>query len=230
VFDGLQSNEFSPHCAAKASDGQLFFGGTNGLSAFHPDKLDDNPNPPRVVLTEFELFNRPVAVGGRDSPLLQAIHVASSIALRHDQSVFRLEFAALDYTSPQKNRYAYRLEGFDRDWQFTDGARRFATYTNLDPGDYTFRVKASNNDGVWNEQGVALHIRILPPWWNARWFHALCAAIFLALLGSAYHLRLRQLHYNFEIRLLATNKTRLITGNDRLKNILHMKFEPRWKT
>ena len=193
MFDGLQGDAFSPHCHAKARDGRLFFGGVNGLSAFYPDKLADNPTPPPVVLTEFELFNKPVKVGGTDSPLRQAVNVASSLTLRYDQSVFRFQFAALDFTSPQKNRYAYKLEGFDRDWQYTDATRRFATYTHLDPADYTFRVKASNNDGVWNEQGVALHIRILPPWWKTWWFRALCVAIFLAVLWAAYQFRVRQL-------------------------------------
>jgi hypothetical protein len=89
----------------------LFFGGSDGLSAFYPNKLADNPTPPPVVLTEFELFNEPVEVGGRGSPLQQAIHVASRITLRHDQSVFRFQFAALNYDSPQKNKYAYKMEG-----------------------------------------------------------------------------------------------------------------------
>jgi PAS domain S-box-containing protein len=192
-FDGLQGDQFTILSRAKAPDGRLFFGGPNGLSAFYPDRLVDNPTPPPVLLTEFELSNKPVKIGGKDSPLRQAINVASSLTLRYGQSVFRFQFAALDFTAPQKNRYAYRLEGFDRDWQYTDATRRFATYTHLDPGDYTFRVKASNNDGVWNEQGVALHIRILPPWWNTWWFRALYAAIFLALLWVAYQLRVHQL-------------------------------------
>ena len=203
VFDGLQGNEFSLRARAKAPDGRLFFGGINGLSAFYPDKLVDNPIPPPVVLTEFELFNKPARIGAKDSPLRQSINVASNMTLRYDQSVFRFQFAALDFTAPQKNRYAYKLDGFDQDWQYTDATRRFATYTHLDHGDYTFRVKASNNDGVWNEQGVSLHIRILPPWWNTWWFRALCAAIFPALLWAAHQFRVRQLHREFALTLEA---------------------------
>jgi signal transduction histidine kinase len=201
VFDGLQGNEFSLHCRAKAPDGRLFFAGVNGLSAFYPDKLADNPTPPPVVLTEFELFNKPVKIGAKDSPLRQAIHVATSITLRYEQSVFRFQFAALNYTAPQKNRYAYKLDGFDRDWQYTDATRRFATYTNLDHGDYTFRVKASNNDGVWNEQGVALHVRILPPWWSTLWFRALVLASILLSIWCAYQLRVRRLRREFHAQL-----------------------------
>jgi ligand-binding sensor domain-containing protein/signal transduction histidine kinase len=199
-FGSLQGDQFTTLSRAKAPDGRLFFGSINGLAAFHPERLVDNPTPPPVLLTEFELFNKPVKVGDKGSPLRQAIHVASSITLRHDQSVFRFQFAALDFTDPQKNQYAYKLEGFDRDWQYTDATRRFATYTNLDPGDYTFRVKASNNDGVWNEQGVALHLRMLPPWWNTTWFLALGAAIFVSSLWAAYQFRVRQLQHDFSLR------------------------------
>jgi ligand-binding sensor domain-containing protein/signal transduction histidine kinase len=201
VFDGLQGNEFYPLCHARASDGRLFFGGVNGFTAFYPDKLVDNPTPPPVVLTGFELFNKPVKIGGQDSPLRQAIHVATGITLRHEQSVFRFQFAALNYTAPQKNRYAYKLDGVDQDWQYTDATRRFATYTNLDHGDYTFRVKASNNDGVWNEQGVALHVRILPPWWSTLWFRALALASILLSIWCAYQLRVRRLRREFHAQL-----------------------------
>jgi PAS domain-containing protein len=194
AFDGLQGNDFFPRCRAKTPEGRLFFGGVNGLSAFYPDQLADNLTPPPLVLTDFELFNKPVRVGGKGSPLRVSINVASSITLRYDQSVFRFQFAALNFAAPQKNRYAYKLDGFDRDWQYTDASRPFATYTNLDPGGYTFRVRASNNDGVWNEQGAALRVRILPPWWGTWWFRALYAAAFLALLSAIYQVRVRQLH------------------------------------
>ena len=201
VFDGLQGDSFSIRCRARGSDGRLFFGGGNGLTAFYPDRLVDNPRPPPVVLTEFELFNKPVQVGGKDSPLQQAINVVKGVTLGYDQSVFGFQFAALNYTAPQKNRYAYKLDGFDQDWQYTDATRRFATYTNLNHGDYTFRVKASNNDGVWNEQGVSLHIRILPPWWSTSWFRAIFVASILFSIGCAYQLRLRQLRREFNAQL-----------------------------
>src|SRR5262249_10397285 len=133
MFDGLQSNGFSPHCHAKAPDGRLCFAGSKGLRAFYPDRLFGDSQPPPVVHKAFELFNKSVRVGGKHSPLQQAIHVASRVVLRYDQSVFRFQFAALDFTAPPKNQYAYRLDGFDPDWQYTDATRRFATYTNLDP-------------------------------------------------------------------------------------------------
>ncbi len=198
VLDGLQSNEFSIASRAKATDGQLFFGGVNGFNAFYPDRLVDNPTPPPVVLTDFDLFNKPVEIGGKESPLQQAINVAPGITLRYDQSVFRFQFAALNYTVPQKNRYAYKLEGFDQEWQYTDAKRRFATYTNLDPGDYTFRVKASNNDGIWNEEGVSLSITITPPWWQTWWFRSLAGLAVVGLLAAGYSYRVRSLRRRTE--------------------------------
>jgi ligand-binding sensor domain-containing protein len=154
-LDGLQSDEFTLTSRARTPDGRLFFGGPKGLNAFYPEKLADNPTPPPVVIIDFELFNKPVEISGSGTPLQQSINVTRSITLRHDQSVFRFKFAALNYATSQKNQYAYTMEGFDKDWQYTDATRRFATYTNLDPGSYTFRVKASNNDGLWNERGTS---------------------------------------------------------------------------
>ncbi len=208
VFDGLQSNEFSITSRAKAPDGQLFFGGVNGFNAFYPDRLVDNPTLPPVVLTDFDLFNQPVEIGGQDSPLEQAINVAPNITLRYNQSVFRFQFAALNYTNPQKNQYAYKLEGFDQDWQYTDSNRRFATYTNLNPGNYVFRVKASNNDGVWNEEGTALIITITPPWWETWWFRSLSGLAVVGLLVAGYSYRVSSLRRrNVELETLVTERT-----------------------
>jgi signal transduction histidine kinase/ligand-binding sensor domain-containing protein/CheY-like chemotaxis protein len=193
VYDGLQSNEFSRVSGAKAPDGQLFFGGINGLNAFYPDKIVDNPNKPPVVLTDFELFNKPVKIGEKSSPLKNAIGVAQNIKLKYDQSVFRFQFAALNYTAPQKNRYAYKMEGFDKDWQYTDVNSRFATYTKLDPRKYTFRVKASNNDGLWNEQGASLNLIVNPPWWGTWWFRGMAGLMFIALVAAVYSYRVRSL-------------------------------------
>ena len=214
VFDGLPANQFRQACRAKTPDGRLFFGTVNGLVAFYPDKFPDNPVPPPVVLTEFELFNKTVPIRGKGSPLQLAINVAPAITLRHAQSVFRLQFAALDYTAPQKNRYAYKLDGFDPDWQYTDATRRSATYTNLDHGDYTFRVKASNNDGIWNEKGVALHIRILAPWWSTSWFRSIVVASILSSIWWAHELRVRKLRRELNAKLEGRVDERLRVARD----------------
>jgi ligand-binding sensor domain-containing protein len=142
VTDGLQSNEFGDGASYKSSSGEMFFGGINGFNFFHPDSIKDNSYVPPVVITDFQIFNKSPKIGGKDSPLQQHISETEKIVLSYKQSVFSFEFAALDYTAPEKNRYAYKMEGVDRDWNEV-GTRRFATYTNLDPGEYVFRVRGS---------------------------------------------------------------------------------------
>jgi ligand-binding sensor domain-containing protein len=166
--DGLQGNDFNSLAYHQSRRGEMFYGGQNGFNAFFPDSLKKNDAIPRVVLTDLKIFNKSVKPGA-DSPLKQALTETLEIVLKHDQSIFSFEFAALDYTIPKKNKYAYQMEGVDPDWVYTDASRRFATYTQLSPGNYTFNVKASNNDGIWNEEGLSIRITILPPWWRTNW-------------------------------------------------------------
>jgi PAS domain S-box-containing protein len=179
--DGLQSNQFRRNAVYKSPEGELYFGGVNGFNSFFPENITENPNIPPVVLTDFQLFNQPVGIGG-DSPLQQHISVAEQITFSHDQSVFSIEFAALNYRNSAKNQYAYMMEGFDENWIFVETAEPRANYTNLDPGEYIFRVKGSNNDGLWNEQGASIDILILPPWWETSWFYSLMALLGLAIV------------------------------------------------
>ncbi|WP_333819545.1 two-component regulator propeller domain-containing protein [Ohtaekwangia sp.] len=190
VKDGLQGNEFNRNACYKAPDGFMFFAGTNGFNVFHPDSIHDNPHLPSVVITGFQLFNKPVLPAEAGSVLKTAINETREITLSYKHSVFSFEFAALDFTLPANNQYAYIMEGFDKDWIYA-GNRHTATYTNLDPGTYTFRVKASNNDGMWNEQGTFIIIHILPPWWMTAWFKA-AAVLFLGGTAIGYYkLRMR---------------------------------------
>jgi len=142
------------------------------------------------VLTDFQVFNKPVAIGERDSPLQKHITTADRIQLRYDQSVISFSFAALNYRSPEKNQYAYRMEPFDKGWQYV-GTKRTATYTNLDPGHYIFRVKGANNSGVWNEEGVAINIVITPPFWATWWFRGVLALFIVGGLMGAYRRRVQ---------------------------------------
>ena len=190
VTDGLQSDEFSTGCF-QAPDGEILFGGTNGLNAFVPENVRDDAYVPPVVITGFTILNRPVPIGA-GSVLERAIPFVESLTLPHEHNVFSFEFAALSYANAHKNRYRYRLEGFDTAWNEADSRRRLATYTNLDPGEYVFRVQGSNSDGIWNEQGVSLPIVLTPPWWRTTWFGASTAALVLLLLAGAYQLRMRQ--------------------------------------
>ncbi|MBV9746985.1 MAG: PAS domain S-box protein, partial [Acidobacteriia bacterium] len=191
VSDGLQGDEFSSGAYAQSPDGEMFFGGSNGFNAFFPEDIRDNPYVPPVVITSFKISNKPVPIGVQ-SVLRKAILYADSLTLSHRDNVFAFEFAALSYANSHKNRYRYKLEGFDPGWNEVGSRQRLATYTNLDPSRYIFRVQASNSDGIWNEQGVSLPILITPPWWRTNWFRGMCAAVLLALFWGAYRVRVRQ--------------------------------------
>lgn len=187
--DGLIDGSYFVGSAARGPDGQLHFGGVNGMNSFQPDAIRDNPYPPAVRITDFTVFNK-----------ARALPQGGSVTLPSRDSVFALEFAALHYAAPGSNRYAYRLEGFDEVWVETDAGKRFASYTNLDPGEYVFRVRASNKDGVWSEAPAALAITITPPWWKTWWFRMLA----VVLLGTA-----ALAVYRFRIRSLVQQKERL---------------------
>lgn len=180
--DGLLDGSYFIASAARGPDGQLHFGGVNGLSSFQPDAIRDNPFPPVVRITNFLVYNKP-----------RSLPQAGALTLSHRDAVFSLEFAALHYADPGSNRYAYRLDGFDEDWVETDAGKRFASYTNLDPGNYVFRVRASNKDGVWGEAPATLSITILPPWWKTWWFRLLALALAGATAFGVYWLRVRAL-------------------------------------
>jgi signal transduction histidine kinase/ligand-binding sensor domain-containing protein/DNA-binding response OmpR family regulator len=165
VNDGLQGNEFNSCSAFKNKEGLIYFGGNNGYNVFNPDKITTNPFPPNIVFTKLLIFNKPVSIADKNSPLVNDISMTKVIKLTHRQSVFTIEFASLNLLASENNKYAFILEGFEKEWNLV-GKQHAATYTNLDPGKYTFKVKASNNDGLWNESGTSLDIIILPAWWQ----------------------------------------------------------------
>jgi diguanylate cyclase (GGDEF)-like protein len=186
VSHGLQSNEFNRGAAYRHSSGELFFGGNKGFNSFHPAKIGKNTFVPPVVLTGLLKANEPA-----DLPLPLAD--LDRIKLTHRDHVVSFEFAALDYTAPEKNRYAYMLEGFDSDWNEVGTLRR-ATYTNLDAGSYVFRVRGSNNDGTWNTHGSSLRVDVVPPPWRTKWAYGtyLVAAFYLAFSYLRSQRRQRQ--------------------------------------
>ncbi len=193
VSDGLQGDEFNRRSYFKDSDGYMYFGGTNGYNVFHPDSIKKNSYVPPVLITDFLVFNKPVEISEKDSPLKKHISVAEQITLSYKQSMITFEFAALNYLAPEKNQYKYLMEGFDEDWHYV-GNKREATYTNLDPGKYIFRVKGSNNDGIWNEEGASIKITILPPWWQTILFRILIILLAISLIIGFYYYRLNQLN------------------------------------
>ncbi len=217
VGDGLQGNEFAWGSAFKSASGELFFGGSNGLTAFYPDQILDSPHLSPIVLTDLQLANKPVEVGS-DGILLQSIAETEHLALSHEDRVISLEFAALGYRAPEKSRYRYLLEGFDEDWTEVGSDRRFVTYTNLDPGEYVFRVTGSNSDGVWSEQGTSLKITITPPWWQTTWAYGLLLILAVAGLYGAYRWRVRSLAARSrELETLVAEKTRQL--DERVKEL-----------
>ena len=213
--DGLQSDEFWPLSAVKSKSGLMYFGGINGLTVFHPDSISENKNIPPLVLTDLRIFNQSIKPGGK-SPLSRSISESEEMVLSYDQDIFTLEFAALDFTIPSNNKYAYIMEGVDRDWVYTDASRRFATYTKLDPGNYRFVVKGSNNDGIWNEKGTSIRIIILPPWWQTKWAYLLYIILAIALIISVWKTQLNRLRMKHQ-RELEHVETEKLKEVDRIK-------------
>ena len=186
VSDGLQGNEFTGGSYFKTKTGELFFGGTYGLTYFYPGRIFENPYPPSVALTDFQIYNRSVGIGQEINGrvvLPKAIWETSSIELSYLDRLISFEFAALHFAAPEKNRFAYMMEGLEKEWNEVQN-RRFVSYTSLPPGRYTFRVKAANNDGLWNNEGVSVQIRVFPPFWKTWWFIGLIALVALTTAGG----------------------------------------------
>ncbi len=190
VDDGLQSNEFNGGAYFKGYSGEIYFGGVYGLNRFFPENINPNPHVPPVVLTDFKIFEKPAI-----NRLGKEISEVDSITLTQADAFFSFEFAALDYAFPQKNQYAYKMEGFEKDWLFPEG-RRYASYTNLDPGEYTFKVRGSNNDQTWNQNGLAVHITILPQFWQTAWFRILGGVLALLFIYIIVKSRVRAIEQN----------------------------------
>jgi serine phosphatase RsbU (regulator of sigma subunit) len=194
VHDGLQSNEFNGGSAYKNARGEMFFGGINGFNAFFPSEIGINTVVPNVVVTDIQLFNHSIGVGdevGGRVLLSRPITFTDHIELSHRDNVLTFEFAALHYASPRKNLYAYRMEGFSDDWVSVSADRRFATFTDLRPGDYLFSVRGANSDGVWNPVDTSIALTVRPPFWATWWFRlaALAGLAGLAAAVAQSHLR-----------------------------------------
>ena len=192
-LDGLQSNEFNGGSFYRSDSGEMFFGGIDGLNSFFPDDIVDNPFVPPVVITSFRKLNREVDLG-------KATSRDGVLRLNHNDYVISFEFAALEYSAPEKNRYAYMMEGLDDEWIFTDHTKRFANFTTLPPGRYTFRVRGSNNDGVWNEEGASVRILITPPYWHTWWFRLIVTAGLVMAGLLLYRRRLTNMRMKIELR------------------------------
>ena len=196
--DGLQSNEFNSNAYFRSRNGMMYVGGINGFNAFDPEEIQPNQVPPQVVVSRFDVFNEPVNVDLTGN---------EPIRLSYKQDFISFEFAAFDFQSPQNNQYAYKLEGFNDDW-IEAGNHRYATFTNLPGGEYIFRVKASNSDGIWNETGVAIPISITPPFWQTWWFVGVLIVGLGMLVVTAVRLRLSAIReQNIQLEIQVSERT-----------------------
>jgi len=186
---GIQGTEFKYNSQFQLSDGRMMFGGLNGITVFNPDSIRNSSLKPKVVFTDFKVFYESIVPGTKGSLIKEDINFTDFVKLNYRQSVFTVEFASLDYNSPEMNQYMYRLEGFDDVW-INAGNRNFATYTNLDAGKYTFLLKGSNSDGVWNEETVSLQIIIMPPWWKTLFFKIFFALFIVGISLGFYFYRI----------------------------------------
>jgi ligand-binding sensor domain-containing protein/signal transduction histidine kinase len=188
--DGLQSNEFNTGSSFQTIKGEFLFGGINGYTSFFPEQVRDNPTIPIMTISHFQIGEKVV----KGSP------AGSNYEIAYDDNTLTFEFASLEYTNPRKHRYQYKMEGFDEEW-IESGERRFTTYTNLDAGDYIFKVKGTNNDGVWSSEDARIHIKIIPPLWQTTWAYIGYAIIFI--IGLITLIKLRERKHEADKRILA---------------------------
>jgi ligand-binding sensor domain-containing protein len=187
--DGLGGTDFIALVALKTTDGTFYFGGDHGLDEFTPGKI--NSSEPTLVFSDIKISNKSISAMGEDSPIESSIYDLKEFTLPYSQNDISFEFAALHYSRPDKNRYEYILEGYDKDW-IRDN-RRFASYTNLDPGEYRFKFKGSNRDGVWNKEGKVLQFRISPPWWMTVWAYIGYGFLFVGIVFGIDRIQRRRL-------------------------------------
>jgi signal transduction histidine kinase len=194
----------------------MYFGGLNGYNSFYPDDIQDNKFIPPVYITDLLIYFEQMQINEEGSPLTKSITETDKIILTHKQSVITFRYTALNYLNSEKNQYAYQLEGFDKGWNNV-GTRREVTFTNLDPGSYVFRIKASNDDGIWNEEGKSIAITILPPWWKTLIFKIAALLLILTLLVGFYFYRVSQLNkQRIQLEKLIRERTSEIEEKNRI--------------
>ncbi len=190
--DGLQGNEFNSNSFYKTKNNELIFGGSNGFNLFQAKNIKKREDKPKVNITSLKIFNKPVHAADESKILKQHISQVDSITLSYDNNVINFEFNALTFRHPDKVNYAYFLDGFETDWNYV-GHKKNATYTSLEPGEYTLRIKSSNSDGIWNNNETTLHITITPPFWKTWWFHLITIALLITCIYLALYLRVRNI-------------------------------------
>ncbi|MEO6731724.1 MAG: two-component regulator propeller domain-containing protein [Ferruginibacter sp.] len=194
TVNGILNDQFNFNSAYKDNDGKMYFGSVKGMVSFHPDEFVKDTFVPPVYITGFQIFNKELSIAKSGSPLQKSITNTDKIVLDNNQSTFSIDFAALSYTAPEMSEYAYKMEGLDKDWIYLKTNRK-VYFTELSPGTYTFKVKASNSGGVWNKAETKLVIQILPPWWTSSWAYFVYAVMVILLayyIIRNYHKRTEQ--------------------------------------
>lgn len=184
--DGIVGCEFNDMSYWKDEEGYFYFGSVDGICCFHPQQIRTNRHLPKISITNYRLYNRQIGNESIESMTTIPVTENQTVEIPYQESIFSIDYVALNYTNPDKNQYAYKLDGYDKEWQYVND-QRMATYTNLNPGQYTFKVIASNNDGLWNKEGSSLKIIILPPWWRTSWAYTL----YILLIGGIVIISIR---------------------------------------
>lgn len=215
IDDGIQDNRFNINAAYEDQEGKLYFGGINGLTCFNPSEIFENATAPPVVLTGFELFNKPVNIMDSRSPVNKNMVYQKEIHLTHKQMVFTIRFASLNFTQPEDNKYKYRLEGFEEEWNEV-GNQHWATYTSLKPGKYVFRVMGSNNDDAWSPVGASITIIVHPPFYRTVWFISLLILFGIIGILAIYWYRVGEMKsINKKLSLLVAERTTEIENRNK---------------
>ncbi|HEY0669220.1 MAG TPA: two-component regulator propeller domain-containing protein, partial [Sphingobacteriaceae bacterium] len=203
-WDNLQSRQFNYNAYYKSSSGKLYFGGIKGFNSFYPDSVRDVNISNKIAFTNFQLFNKDVKINDPESPIDKPINYSERIILSHDQSVISIEYAALSFVAPNKTKYAYKMEGFDKEWNYV-GTQRKATYTNLPAGNYVFKVKAAGNDGNWNSEGTSIRLTVNPPFYQSVWAYILYTFAAVGIFIAFRRYTINQTRKENEIKLERIN-------------------------
>lgn len=219
------NNQFNSMAAIKSQQGELYFGGINGMTIINPDWIKPYTIKPKVIFTDFKVLNSSVEAGKSDKGhtyIEKAIELATEVRMPYQDNVFSFEFASLDFTEPVKNQYIYRMDGFDADWQTSTSEQRLVTYTNLNPGSYIFRVKGSNSNGVWSDE-TSIKVKILPPFWMTWWFRILLSLTLLGLVWFGFSIYLLRREMSLRQKVLESEREILSLKNEKLENEVTLK-------
>lgn len=227
-IDGIQSNQFTPYSYCKSKSGKMYFGGINGITVFNPSVFPTNPFIPSVMISDLQIMNKSVRPDDNTGVLTKHISETKNITLKSDQTMISLYFTVADYISGKHNQFAYKLEGLDDDWVYTDNNKRSASYSNLAPGNYCFMVKASNRDGVWNDNPTKLYIKVLPAWYATWWAKLIYVMSFIGISVLVFRYFWMKKSMRIQLEMERVDKERIKEVNEmKLRFFINISHELR---